>query len=270
MTRAAVFGTGTWGTAFGMVLADAGTETTLCGRRPEIVEAINKTTTTLGTKKDIELPDALQATTDPAEALAGADLVVLAIPSQTLRDEPRSLGAAVPSGRLARQPDQGRRARHDQADERGDHRGRRGAPAERVAVVSGPNLAREIALRAAGAPASSPAPTRTVAERSADLCCHDRYFRPYTNTDVVGCELGGAVKNVIALAVGHGRRHGLRRQLEGLAHHPRAGRDRPARRRAGRRPADLLRAWPASATWSRPARRRCRATAPSASVSARA
>ena len=75
-----------------------------------------------------------------------------------------------------------------------------GAPAERIAVVSGPNLAREIAG------ARSPRPWWRAASESGALAlqgaCHTPYFRPYTNTDVIGCELGGAVKNVIAIAVG--------------------------------------------------------------------
>lgn len=75
-----------------------------------------------------------------------------------------------------------------------------GAPAERVAVLSGPNLAREIAHRQ---PAASVVACRDEAvARRLQTACHTPYFRPYTNTDVTGCELGGAVKNVIALAVG--------------------------------------------------------------------
>ena len=74
--------------------------------------------------------------------------------------------------------------------------------------------------------------------------CHTPYFRPYTNPDVIGCELGGAVKNVIALAVGIAVGMGLGRQHQGHADHPRPGRDLPARRGARRRPAHLRRAWP--------------------------
>ena len=69
--------------------------------------------------------------------------------------------------------------------------------------------------------------------------CHTPYFRPYTNTDVIGCELGGAVKNVIAIAVGIAVAMGLGRQHQGRADHPRAGRDRPARLGARRAAADV-------------------------------
>ena len=75
-----------------------------------------------------------------------------------------------------------------------------GVPQSRVAVVSGPNLAREIAERqiAASVVACSDEPAARLLQRA----CHTGYFRPYWNTDVIGCELGGAVKNIIALAVG--------------------------------------------------------------------
>ena len=109
-----------------------------------------------------------------------------------------TLAAGRRRGRVA---DEGRRARHDQADERGHRRGRGRRRRARIAVVSGPNLAREIA---ATQPAASVVACvdagRGRAGRSTRA--RRRYFRPYTNTDVVGTELGGAVKNVIALAVG--------------------------------------------------------------------
>jgi len=199
MTRAAVFGLGSWGTAFGLVLTDAGTTTTLCGRRRDVVEAINTDHENPWYQKDIELPPGLRATTEPADALAGADLVVLAIPAQTLRDNlaiwaplfPRdallvSLIKGVELGTTKRMSE----VISEVAD----------VPAERVAVVTGPNLAREIAQRQPGAAvvASADATTAEILQAA----CQTTYFRPYTNTDVVGCELAGAVKNVIALAVG--------------------------------------------------------------------
>jgi len=199
MTRAAVFGLGSWGTAFGLVLTDAGTTTTLCGRRRDVVEAINTDHENPWYQKDIELPPGLRATTEPADALAGADLVVLAIPAQTLRDNlavwaplfPRdallvSLIKGVELGTTKRMSE----VISEVAD----------VAAERVAVVTGPNLAREIAQRQPGAAvvASAAAATAEILQGA----CQTSYFRPYTNTDVVGCELAGAVKNVIALAVG--------------------------------------------------------------------
>jgi glycerol-3-phosphate dehydrogenase (NAD(P)+) len=199
VTKAAVFGTGSWGTAFGMVLSDAGTQTTLCGRRPEIVESINSQHHNPWYQEGIELPDDLRATLDPAEALAGADLVVLAIPAQTLRANLAVLMPLFPVDSLLvsliKGVELGTTKRMSEViSEVAD------APAQRVAVVTGPNLAREIAERQPGA--SVVACTDAENAERLQLACQTGYFRPYTNTDVVGCELAGAVKNVIALAVG--------------------------------------------------------------------
>ena len=110
-----------------------------------------------------------------------------------------------------------------------------GAGPERIAVVSGPNLAREIALREPAASVVA-CDDEDVAERLQDAV-HSRAFRPYRSTDVLGCELGGAYKNVVGAVRRHGGRARLRRQHHGLADHPRAGRDRAAGDEAGRRPA---------------------------------
>lgn len=86
MTKAAVFGTGSWGTTFGVILAGAGTRTILWGRSAEVVEAIDRRHENPVYLPGTVLPETLRATTDPAEALDGADFVVLAVPSQTLRE----------------------------------------------------------------------------------------------------------------------------------------------------------------------------------------
>ena len=95
MTSAAVYGTGSWGTAFASVLADAGTDVTMWGRRQEVVDQIND-----GVNRDylpeLRLPSTIRATTDPAEAAEGADIVVLAVPSQTLRANLTAWGSALP------------------------------------------------------------------------------------------------------------------------------------------------------------------------------
>jgi glycerol-3-phosphate dehydrogenase (NAD(P)+) len=197
--RAAVFGTGSWGTAFGMVLADAGCEVTLWGRRAELADAVNTTRTNPDYLPGIELPPGLRATTDPREALDGADFTVLAVPSQTLRANLAAWAPALPSGTvlvsLMKGVELGTAKRMSEVVEEVA-----GVPAERVAVVTGPNLAREIAQRR---PAAAVVACRDEeVARRLQAACHTSYFRPYTNTDVVGCELGGAVKNVIGLAVG--------------------------------------------------------------------
>ncbi|MDQ0940470.1 NAD(P)H-dependent glycerol-3-phosphate dehydrogenase [Streptomyces sp. V1I1] len=198
-TKAAVFGTGSWGTAFGMVLADAGCDVTLWGRRAELVDAINTTRTNPDYLPGIELPSSLRATTDPAEALRGADFTVLAVPSQTLRGNLAEWAAKLPAETvlvsLMKGVELGTAKRMSEVIEEVAE-----VPAESVAVITGPNLAKEIAQRR---PAAAVVACRdeAVAQRL-QSACHTPYFRPYTNTDVVGCELGGAVKNVIGLAVG--------------------------------------------------------------------
>ncbi|MGW0464342.1 NAD(P)H-dependent glycerol-3-phosphate dehydrogenase [Streptomyces sp. NPDC003027] len=199
MTKAAVFGTGSWGTAFGMVLADAGCEVTLWGRRAELVDAINTTRTNPDYLPGIELPAKVRATTDPAEAARDAEFTVLAVPSQTLRgnlaDWAPELAPDTVLVSLMKGVELGTAKRMSEViAEVAD------VPAARVAVLTGPNLAKEIAARqpAAAVVACS---DESVAQRL-QAACMTPYFRPYTNTDVVGCELGGAVKNVIGLAVG--------------------------------------------------------------------
>ncbi|WP_327737602.1 NAD(P)-dependent glycerol-3-phosphate dehydrogenase [Streptomyces nojiriensis] len=197
--KATVFGTGSWGTAFAIVLADAGCEVTLWGRRQEVVDAINTGRTNPDYFPGVELPANLRATTDPAEAAAGADFTVLAVPSQTLRE---NLAAWAPLlapdtvlVSLMKGIELGTAKRMSEVIEEVAK-----VPAERIAVVTGPNLAAEIAARQ---PAASVVACvdESVAQRL-QAACHTAYFRPYTSTDVTGCELGGAVKNVIGLAVG--------------------------------------------------------------------
>ncbi|MTE21172.1 NAD(P)H-dependent glycerol-3-phosphate dehydrogenase [Streptomyces sp. TRM43335] len=199
MTRVAVYGTGSWGTAFAMVLADAGCEVTLWGRRAALAEAVNTTRTNPDYLPGVTLPETVRATTDPAEAARDAEFAVLAVPSQTLRDNLARwrplLSADTVLVSLMKGVELGTAKRMSEVIEEVAGAGR-----DRIAVLSGPNLAREIAERQ---PAASVVACRDEeVARRLQAVCHTPYFRPYTNTDVVGCELGGAVKNVIALAVG--------------------------------------------------------------------
>ncbi|MFB7498633.1 NAD(P)H-dependent glycerol-3-phosphate dehydrogenase [Streptomyces sp. NPDC056161] len=197
--KAAVFTAGSWGTAFGVVLADAGCDVTLWARRPEVAEAINSARANPDYHPGVELPRNLRATTDPAEAAAGADFTVLSLPAQTLRENlaawapllaPRTVLVSLMKG-----VELGSTMRMSEVIEDVAKVGR-----DRIAVVTGPNLAREIATRMPAA--AVVACTDEAVARRLQTHCHTPYFRPYTNTDVVGCELGGAVKNVIGLAVG--------------------------------------------------------------------
>jgi glycerol-3-phosphate dehydrogenase (NAD(P)+) len=199
VSRSAVLGAGSWGTTFAKLLCDAGGEVTLWGRRPEIVEAINTDRENPDYLPGIVLPDRLRATADSAEALDDAEYVVLAVPAQTLRrnlaDWSPSLPADAVLVSLMKGVELGTSKRMTEVvQEVAD------VAQERVAVISGPNLAREIA---AGQPAATVAAcTDEDTAQRLQTACMTSYFRVYTNTDVIGVELGGAVKNIIALCVG--------------------------------------------------------------------
>ena len=198
MNHIAVFGAGSWGTAFASILADGGNDVRIWGRRPELVHQLNS-----GVNEQylpgFELPSGISASLDPAEVTEGADIVVLAVPSQSLRENLTHwaplLGGDKIVVSLMKGIELGTTKRMSEViHEVG------GIPNERIAVVSGPNLAREIVKR-------QPAATVVACpdEAAADLvaaACSTSYFRPYTSTDLIGAELGGAVKNVMALAVG--------------------------------------------------------------------
>ena len=199
MSKIAVFGSGSWGTAFSLVLADAGNDVTMWARREELCAQINEKRENTDYLPGIELPPSISATHDPERALADASTVILAVPSQTLRQNlaewvdfiPReavlvSLMKGVELGTVKRMSEVIAEVA--------------GAGPERIAVVSGPNLAKEIAYREPAASVIACA-DEEVAKRLQGLT-HSRAFRPYTSTDVLGCELGGAYKNVVALSVG--------------------------------------------------------------------
>jgi glycerol-3-phosphate dehydrogenase (NAD(P)+) len=199
VTRAAVLGSGSWGTAFGKVLADAGTDVVLWARREELAQAVRERHENPDYLPGVPLPQRMTATADAEEAVSDADFVVLAVPSQSLRENLIAVAPALHSDAvlvsLMKGVELGTTKRMSEVVcEVAD------VPAGRVAVVTGPNLAKEIAQ---GQPAATVvACTDQDAGSRLQSACLTGYFRPYTNPDVVGCELGGAVKNVIALATG--------------------------------------------------------------------
>jgi glycerol-3-phosphate dehydrogenase (NAD(P)+) len=196
---AAVMGAGAWGTALAKVLADAGSEVRIWARRAAVAEEINSDRRNSEYLPDVELPAAIRATTDPVEALTGVTTVVLATPSQQLRGclttwapllDPQATLVSTAKG-----IELGTLMRMSQVITQVT-----GADPSRVAVLSGPNLAAEIA-------AEQPAATVIACLDSGRAVTLQRslntgYFRPYTNADVIGTEIGGACKNVIALACG--------------------------------------------------------------------
>jgi glycerol-3-phosphate dehydrogenase (NAD(P)+) len=194
-----VLGAGAWGTTFAQVLCDAETPVVLWCRRAELAEVINAHHSSPDYLPGVSLPATLRATADPGEALAEAELVVLAVPAQTLRPNLTAWQHLIPPGALlvslmkGIELGTGHRMSQVIAETTG-------AGPDRIAVVSGPNLAPEIAARQYSASVVACADENVAGQLQ--KACHTGYFRPYTNPDVVGCELGGAVKNVIALAVG--------------------------------------------------------------------
>ena len=196
-SRVAVMGSGSWGTAFSLVLSDAGQQVSMWARRKEVADLINSEHRNRDYFPDIELPDSIVANTDPHAAMAGAEFVVMAVPSQTLRAnlETWTIPPDAVIVSLAKGIELGSGLRVSEVIEQVAD-----IEPDRVAVVTGPNLAREIAERQPSG--SVVASTSLVTAERLQAICHTPRFRAYTNTDVVGCELGGATKNVIALAVG--------------------------------------------------------------------
>ena len=199
MGRVAVMGAGSWGTAFSLLCVDAGEDVVLWARRPEVADEVrseHRNATYLG---DATLPEAMRATADPAEALSGAEVVVLAVPSHALRASlgrwagfyPRdAVSVSLIKGIELETRQRASEIVRDVLD----------LPAHAVVAVSGPNLARECAQRLPGATVA--AGPDEEATRRVQAACHTPAFRVYTNPDLVGVELGGASKNAIALAAG--------------------------------------------------------------------
>jgi glycerol-3-phosphate dehydrogenase (NAD(P)+) len=198
-TTTAVMGAGAWGTALAKLLADAGGDVTLWARRSEVADDINSSRYNPGYLPGVQLPAGIRATADPAEALHGVTTVLLAVPAQTMRANLEPWTGLIAKGATlvstAKGIELGTLMRMSQVivDVTG-------VDTTQVAVISGPNLASEIT-------AGQPAATVIACSDSGRAVAVQRmlnagYFRPYTNADVIGTEIGGACKNVIALACG--------------------------------------------------------------------
>jgi glycerol-3-phosphate dehydrogenase (NAD(P)+) len=199
MSKVAVFGAGSWGTAFSIVLADAGNDVTIWGRRDEVCATINDRHENTDYLPGIQLPPSVGATHDPEKAVHDADVVVFAVPSQSFRENLTEWADLIPSDAvmvsLMKGVELGTLKRMSEVI--GEVTG---AGPGRIAVVSGPNLSKEIARREPAASVVACA-DEDVARMLQDRV-HAPAFRPYTSVDVLGCELGGAYKNVVGLAVG--------------------------------------------------------------------
>lgn len=199
MTTVAVLGAGAWGTTFAKVLADGGADVQLWARRDEIAREINETHRNTTYLQRVNLPLSISASTSLSVALAGADEIYLSVPSQSLRavlgEIHGQLGDEVPVVSLMKGVERSSGLRMSQVI-----RDVTGIDEDRIAVVSGPNLALELAKEEPTASAVSSTSLETavtVAETS-----RNNYFTTLTNTDVIGTEFGGVLKNLIAVAVG--------------------------------------------------------------------
>ncbi|WP_435810339.1 NAD(P)H-dependent glycerol-3-phosphate dehydrogenase [Streptomyces mirabilis] len=199
VARVAVLSAGSWGTTLAKVFADAGSDVTIHARRPEVVAEINVRHQNARYLPDVVWPDRFRATADPLEALAGARHAVLSIRAQALRANPAAWAPHIEPDAVVVSSMKGVETYSGLRMSEVIHQVT-GIPFERIAVLPGPNLARETA---GGQPAASviACPDETAAA-ALQKACHTSYLRPYTGTDVAGCELGGAIKNVIALAAG--------------------------------------------------------------------
>jgi glycerol-3-phosphate dehydrogenase (NAD(P)+) len=198
-TRVAVLGAGSWGTTFAKILADGGADVALWARRPELAREISQSKRNSDYLPGINLPRAVWASAKLPEVLEGAEQVYLSVPAQSLRENLRIVRELIPHDAyivsLMKGVEKGTRFRMSEVIDQELSVG-----ASRIAVASGPNLALEIAKEqpTAAVIASASLETATLVAKTAT----NPYFRSYVNTDVVGTEFGGVLKNLIAVAIG--------------------------------------------------------------------
>jgi len=198
--KVAIIGTTAWGTTLGVILARRGIEVALWARTEEEAERLGQDQENKARLPGISFPEGLCPTSSMEEALTGVSLVILAVPSHKMRQNVRQIKGHVDEGMIILSAAKGlemdttKRMSQVIAEELDPpcH--------QNICVLSGPNLSREIAR---GLPATTviAAQDSSVAKRAQEIMA-SASFRVYTNNDVVGVELGGALKNVIALAAG--------------------------------------------------------------------
>jgi len=200
MNRIAIIGAGGWGTALGLVAGRAGHAVRLWSRNGEVVESVNRERVNEYYLAGHKLAGDVTATGDAARALGGAEIVILAAPSHATRELLRREGRAVPSSAVVVSAakgveiETGRRISEIVREELGE------GAAARFVCLSGPSFAREVAEGRPTAVVAAAADIELAGRVQSALSFGN--LRVYTNDDVVGTELGGAVKNVIALAAG--------------------------------------------------------------------
>ncbi|MDR6907637.1 glycerol-3-phosphate dehydrogenase (NAD(P)+) [Agromyces sp. 3263] len=197
--RVAVLGAGSWGTTFAKILADGGADVVIWARRPELAREIQEGKRNSDYLPGINLPLGLRATSRLDLALAGAEQVYVSVPSQALRDNLKvaapHLHAEATVVSLMKGVEKGSGLRMSEViaevlriDE------------SQIAVISGPNLALEIAKEQPTAAVVSSTSLETA--QAVASVARNRYFHSFVNTDVIGTEFGGVLKNLIAVAIG--------------------------------------------------------------------
>jgi len=197
VSKVVVLGAGQWGTTMAQVLCDAGNHVLMWGRSQELVDEINEKHTNSKYLDENILPVGLKATTSLNEAFEYSNIYVLAVPAQTLRENLTAWKLMVQPNALLISTLKGIEL---STMSRMTEIISEVLETQNIAIITGPNLANELILRQpAGAVAA--APTTAIAEKVQQLFTTP-YYRVYTSVDVLGCELAGAIKSVIALAVG--------------------------------------------------------------------
>jgi len=197
--KVAVLGAGSWGTTFAKILADGGADVALWARRPELAREISQSKRNSDYLPGINLPRKVWASSRLPEVLDGVEQVYISVPAQSLRENLHIVRDLFPANAivvsLMKGVEKGTKLRMSEVM---DQELRIGG--DRIAVASGPNLALEIAKEQPTAAVIS-SESRETATLVA-LTATSPYFRSYVNTDVVGTEFGGVLKNLIAVAVG--------------------------------------------------------------------
>ena len=197
MSKVTVFGAGQWGSTMAQVLSDAGNHVLMWGRDQAVIDEINKSRTNSKYLDNSILPNGISATTNLTDAFEYSSIYVLAVPAQSLRENlkawknlaaPNSLFISTLKGIEVSTQLRMSQIIQDVME------------TDNVAIITGPNLANELILRQpAGAVVA--AHTNIIAEKTVKLFATP-YYRVYTSVDVLGCEFAGAIKSIIALAVG--------------------------------------------------------------------
>ena len=197
MSKITVFGAGQWGSTMAQVLSDAGNHVLMWGRDQAVIDEINNNRTNSKYLDNSILPNGISATTNLTDAFEYSSIYVLAVPAQSLRENlkawknlaaPNALFISTLKGIEVSTQLRMSQIIQDVME------------TDNVAIITGPNLANELILRQpAGAVVA--AHTNIIAEKTVKLFATP-YYRVYTSVDVLGCEFAGAIKSIIALAVG--------------------------------------------------------------------